>query len=231
MKWETHKRITGAVCKALNLSGKVVDASTLPDQHNEFAELPNGKHVRIAHHSRMALRAAWRHLKNARKLLLTGRDYSYELGMALHYIQDYVVDPTRGIFVFKWRSDAAHDRREKELAKQPVSELAITEGIKIRDPNTLKELIFSIKRERDPERIMYTAAMVSSAAASVVANPERRGFSWFRALLLHTLFIAAPFVIVAGSPLYLPISATMAYLAHRLDVHYHRARLEKEWFG
>ncbi len=230
MKWKTHKKITMAICRALNLPRRVVDASTLPDQHREFTTLPNGKHVRIAHHSRMALRAAWQHTKNARRLLIQEEDYSEELGMALHYIQDYVVDPTRGIFVFKWRSNSAHDMREEELVNLPVDEWAIFEGMEICDPNTLKKFLSTIKRERDPEKIMHTATMASAAIARTLVDPVRKGYSWPTALAMHIFFLAIPLVLGLSSPIYLPASFALAYLVHKIDPIYHRARLENEWF-
>jgi len=232
LKWRTHKLITRTVCKALSVPNAedVADASILPDQHNEFFELPNGKHVRIKHHSPLALKAAWKRLVAARKLLLAGKDYSEELGMALHYIQDYSVDITKKFLIFRWRSVKVHDEREAALVKLPVPEDAIEEGLKIRNPIALKKALFSEKPEMELEKIMYTATMLSAAAVATVICPERSGYNWKKAVVLHTAAVAAPFLLVLVAKWFLPVAPGLGYTIHKLDFHYHRAKLEKEWF-
>ncbi|ADC64745.1 hypothetical protein Ferp_0572 [Ferroglobus placidus DSM 10642] len=232
MKWKTHKLITRAVCEALSIpnSEEVVESSVFPDQHNEFF-VSNGKRVRIKHHSPFALKAAWRHILKARKLLLQGKDCSEDLGMALHYIQDYSVSVTRRFLFFRWRSEKVHDEREEELAELPVPRDAIEEGMKIRDPNQLKKALFSEKPEEELERIMYTATTLSAAAVATIFYPVGDGSGWRRAVALHIAAVASPLLLaLIGGWLWLPLATVLGYAVHKLDFKYHRAKLERDWF-
>ncbi len=224
--------ITETVCKVLKVPNfhKIVRTCVFPDEYDEFLKLPNGKSIKVIHHSPLALKAAWEHLKRARKRVIANEDYSKELGIALHYIQDYTVDTTCGFFIFKWRSSEAHNQREDNLVNEQVSKEAIEKGLKIRTPNSLKKAIFSAKPERDPEKIMYLATKLSAAAVATVLYPERDGYGWKKALSIHIAIVALPFILVAINMWFLLMAMVLSCIVHKLDPYYHKAKTEKEWF-
>lgn len=237
MKWATHRLITRKVCLALKIldteNDKLVDACVLPDLHPEYyAHHTNRgvRNVKIKHHSKMALKVAWIHLRRARRLLLDNKDCSEELGRALHYLQDYALDPRKKVLFLKIRSAHEHNRKETLLANYPIPERAVEEGSKITSPVDFEELLRKVKPSTEVEEIMFRAAFLSTAAVNVVFNPTKKGYRWKTALLVHFGLLSLPFVIVAYNTLLLPAAIAIAIAIHKFDFHFHNAKLEKDWF-
>lgn len=246
MKWRTHMAITRAVCSRLGIQAakEIADASVLPDKDPDYvykfrwgkkrARVHRG---RVAHHGREVLDLAFNYLKKARKAYMKGDNrYVEYLGRALHYIQDYSVDPRQKLWIFEYRSGQAHDEREGNLARLQVPEEAISAGFnEVCTPSRVKEVIFKVRPKKDPEEIMLLATFLSAVAVKLVFKPDKPHNleeNYRNALKTHVILVSLPLLMLlfGVSASNLVLAVVFSLILHVLDFRYHKWKLEYEWF-
>lgn len=137
-------------------------------------------------------------------------------GGALHYIQDYCVDPKQKLWIFEYRSEHAHEEREESLAHLHMPEEAISAGFsEVCAPSRVKEIIFKARPKKSPEEIMFLATYLSAIAVKSVFKPDRPyklEENYSRALKIHIVLVLLPLLtLLAGvSPPTLAL-ATLPY--------------------
>jgi len=136
MKWADHRRITLEISRFYGIpeSKGIAEASILPDREPDYYLHYGRKRIyrrRVPHHETIAVETAFNYLKQARKRFISGMSFAEHLGRALHYLQDYPVDPTENIWIFKYRSDRAHEEREEVLKSIPIDFRAVEEAKKL----------------------------------------------------------------------------------------------------
>ena len=160
--------------------------------------------------------------------------FAEPLGRALHYLQDYSVDPTESLLIFKYRSDRAHEEREEVLKSISIDFRAVEEAKKlICHPHEFKSTVYNIKRGRTPEEIMRACSFLTSLAIKLVFNPskpENLKEKYNRALLIHLVAVILPWIIVAFNTGFAVLSAVLSYIIHKLDFNYSKWRTNYEWF-
>lgn len=242
MKWKTHRQITRMVCSRFSThQEEIAEASTLPDKEPDYVYRAGYRgrvyRTRVAHHGREAMDMAFSYLKKARKAYLRGDGgYVEYLGRALHYIQDYSVDPTEKLWIFQYRSGEAHDDRESCVAGLEVPESAIQYGLRQEcTPLRVRQIILGAAGKRNPADIMFLATYLSTVAAKSVYAPDRPpGLeeNYSKALKIHAALVLLPFsLLIAGiSPLTVLSALLLSPVLHFLDFNYRRRKLEYEWF-
>lgn len=242
MKWETHRRITRAVCSGFGLSSsaEIVEACILPDKQPDYTYRAGKRRVyrvRVSHHGDEAANLAFDYLKKARKAYLRadGR-YKEYLGRALHYIQDCSVDPNEKLWIFSFRSDQAHNGREDAATSLRVPEEAIKAGFsETCTPSRVKDLIRYMKPRKSPEEIMVLATYLSAIAVKAVFAPDKTPGAeekYRKALKIHLVLVLAPFLILLSglTALNFVLAMILSGIVHMLDFYYHKWKLECEWF-
>jgi len=239
VKWKDHKRITFKVCEHFGLDNahEIADASLLPDTDPDYVWDYSKKRIykrRIPHHEKEAIKMAFNHLKRARKNLLSGKSFVEALGRALHYLQDYSVDPKDNLWIFKYRSDEAHKEREGDLDKFDVDIKAIEEA-KNQEiyPHEFTKHVFKIKRGKNPEEIMKISSYLCSLALTLVMNPkkpEKLDNFYRRALITHIALLLFPWFLLIINFKFAILSAIASYLLHHLDFNYSKWKIDYEWF-
>ncbi|AIG98422.1 hypothetical protein AFULGI_00016630 [Archaeoglobus fulgidus DSM 8774] len=241
MKWRTHKAITRTVCSKLGIQAEeIANASVLPDKEPDYIYRAGRRRVyrvRAPHHGREALDLAFNYLKRARKAYLRGdRRYIEYLGRALHYVQDYSVDPKEKLWIFEYRSGHAHDERENGVARLHVPEEAVSTGFnEVCTPHRVKEIVYGAKPKKSPEEIMFLATYLSAIAVKSVFNPDKPPKleeNYSKALKIHVVLVLLPLLILlAGvTASTLALAAILSFVMHKLDFNYHRWKLEHDWF-
>ena len=242
MRWRDHIRITREVCKYYGLQNatEVAEASILPDRDPDYYWTYDGgwRQKRVPHHDEKAVEWAFRYLKKARKSWKAGQPFAEYLGRALHYLQDYSVDPTENLWVFSYRSDEAHEARELDLQSQPVNHHAIERGASQRCyPHEFKGAVQAAGKGRTAEEIMWISTYLTSLALKLVFNPDRPEnleVRYRKALVMHIILIAIPWILILALNLFssstLIWSTIGSYVIHKLDFHYSRWRTNHEWF-
>ncbi len=149
----------------------------------------------------------------------------------MHYIQDYVIDPTEKFLIFSFRSSKAHDNLEKSLKNIPIDYRTIYNGAMLKKPNNFKDRLFSAKRYRDPTDALREATFLTASAIAVVLDPEREGRNFSKALMIHLILVISPILIIALYDLSLILlGLIISYILHKLDQPFHKANLERIWF-
>jgi len=180
MKWEHHKSLTLAACKMLGIDCvRLKEAVLLPDREPEYRTVYGytgrklkARRIRIGHHSTAAVDAAFRHMKVARRKLIRGGDFIPELGKALHYLQDYAIDPRRKILIFSIRSEKAHEEREN-LEIFPDRE-AMKKALETKIyPHEFIKIAKRVGRKRTVEEISTAASYLTALALKLVVKPEK----------------------------------------------------------
>lgn len=215
--------------------------SILPDKYPDYS-LKVGKggrtrRVRTPHHDVDALEFALYYLKKARKAYLKKNPrYTEYLGRALHYLQDYSVDPHKKILWFNIRSNHTHDAREDVLTLMYVPDEAIEEGLRQScTPSNLKKILYGTTPKKDPAEIIYLATYLTTIAVRAVVNPDRTPNleeSYKKALKIHVALLPAPFLLTLlnFTATTLLVAALASAIMHKLDIHYHKWKFEYEWF-
>lgn len=192
MRGRDHYRITLEICRLYGLSDahKIAKASTVLDRELDHYMTIRRRRVRkrvVRHHDDLAIRYALKHLMNARKRYLAGLPYAKPLGKALHYLQDYSIDPSEKLWVFKYRSRELHDSIEAELTNMPVDLEAAEEALKTRCyPHEFVEKVYSIGRGKTPKEVMRISCYLTSLALKLVLNPNEPKYKegidreWFK---------------------------------------------------
>jgi len=239
MKWKDHKRITLEVCRFYGLENarEVAEASILPDKYPDYYWTYGRKRAyrrRVPHHDVMAVDMAFKYLKEARRNKLAGISFAEPLGRALHYLQDYSIDPTEKLWVFSYRSDAAHDMRESDLYSLPVDYQAMRAGASERCyPHEFKDVVYGVGRGKTPDEIMRISTYLTSLAVKLVVNPDKPDGleeKYEKAALIHFTVIAIPWILVLFDPYNIIWSAIGSYILHRLDFNYSKWKTDYDWF-
>ncbi len=239
MKWADHRRITLEICRYYELpeSKETAEMSVLPDKEPDYYLHYGRKRIyrrRVPHHETMSVETAFNYLIQARKRFISGMSFAEPLGRALHYLQDYSVDPTESIWIFKYRSDEAHEEREGVLKSIPVDFRAVEEAKKlICHPHEFKSTVYNTKRGRTPEEIMGACSFLTSLAIKLILDPdkpENLEGNYNRALLIHFVAVVLPWIIVAFNTSFAVLSAILSYVVHKLDFNYSKWKIDYKWF-
>jgi|Deesub1362B_J571_1020462.scaffolds.fasta_scaffold00567_2 hypothetical protein len=239
MKWRDHRRITLEVCKFYGLDNakEIADASILPDKDPDYYWSYGRRRAyrrHVPHHDHMAIDMAFKYLKEARKNKLTGTSFAEPLGRALHYLQDYSVDPTEKLWVFNYRSDTAHETRESDLSLLPVDYQAMRAGASTRCyPHEFKDVVYGVGRGKTPRDIMQISTYLTSLAVKLVINPDKpdnlKG-KYEKATMIHFIVIAIPWILTLLNTSNFLWSAIGSYILHKLDFNYSKWKTDYEWF-
>ncbi|ADC65643.1 hypothetical protein Ferp_1492 [Ferroglobus placidus DSM 10642] len=241
MKWSEHRRVTAEICKRFGLENclEVTRASILPDVEPDYYWVYGKRRAyrrRVPHHDAMAVNYAFNYLKRARKAFLRGESYAEPLGRALHYLQDYSIDPTEKIWIFSYRSDSAHDERER--IRVDVDESAINEAKSLTCyPHQFKSVVFQTKRGKNPGEISYACSFLTALALKMIVNPdmpENLTENYNKALAIHAVILLLPWLILlafASGATYFVLSAIASLLLHYADFYYRRWKTDYEWFS
>lgn len=242
MRWNTHRRITLEVCRYYGLQNarEIAEASILPDKQPDYYWVYRRRRARrrrVPHHDAYAVDFAFKYLKEARKAYLKGFSFEGPLGRALHYIQDFVVDPTSKLWIFSYRSDEAHKDREDGLEKYPVPE----EQIRLAEertcyPHDFKTTVFSFGRRKEPGEIMELATYLTSLAIKLVVKPDKPPNlteEYRKNLRLHVALILLPWVLplIVADVSAAVFSALASLAIHKLNFRYWRWKTDYEWFN
>jgi len=239
MRWRDHIRITREVCEYYGLQNaiEVAEASILPDKDPDYYWDYGRRSLyqrRVPHHDEKAVEWAFKYLKMARKSWKAGQPFAEYLGRALHYLQDYSVDPTKKLWVFNYRSDEAHEARELDLQLQPVDHQAIKAGASQRCyPHEFKGAVHAAGRGRTAEEAMRISTYLTSLALKLIVNPDRPENleeKYRKALAAHLVLVAIPWILILFGSFNLVWSAIGSYVIHKLDFRYSKWKTDYEWF-
>jgi len=185
MKWKTHRAITDKVLRHLGLGEDVVEAClegvVEPDRGADFSLTLNSRGrlrlVRRAHHSFLRSLDSLAHIYRARKCVLEGRyrDAGYNLGLALHYIQDRCIK--EAFFM-------DHGELEDEAGRVPVSEQAIKQGFRdsISNPFKIERIVlWSIWPSWTPQEAVWNATYHTALISRAVFSLDPADFERARA--------------------------------------------------
>lgn len=146
------------------LSRYLVDGSVDPDRNPDFVMHEGGALKRIAHHNpsiQLITEYSW----ISRKLLLSGDILSgmFELGRALHYLQDWCIGFENG---------REHDRLEKRMTGHQIDRSDVIRGIRMAKSSTgsIKKLLKKIEPKRRAGRSLRLAAELSGWLAATVLD-------------------------------------------------------------
>jgi hypothetical protein len=164
VKWRDHLRLTRKACTLLGIdnetANKIVEASIEPDKVPDI----------VFHHSREALRYAFKYAFKARMAYLRREDFARPLGRALHYIQDYFTTPPLPRY---------HDAWEESISRIGVSELHLHMGTSLNEPVAYKNWLDRHYQHpvlyNTPQKSFDMATYATSATLSVVLSPRRVG--------------------------------------------------------
>jgi len=236
VKAKTHIAIAGAVARALRLDKALADALkdgvTAPDRHPE-----RFLNFRVKHHSPnfpVIMSRLWR----ARCLWLKGRRVkaAYELGWALHYVQD------RCVGRMFWEDAAAHSAVEAEVARFKVPEDLAKEASEAGTCSLgfVEWTVSSLEAKRGYEALeeaVVASKLVSKAVLGPVEPPAELVQAFrkcvrrhYARLLLELGFLAFGFALILLNPLYTLPFFTVAFTAYLTDGRYRRLKREMEWF-
>jgi hypothetical protein len=152
----------------------------------------------------------------------------------LHYLQDYSVDPTEKLWIFRYRSGKVHEEREGGLHHLPIDLKAVEEAAKTRCyPHEFKSTVYNMERGKTAEEIMRLSSYLTSLAIKLVVNPdkpENLEKDYSRAFKLHLAVVAIPWILVAFDINSVPLSAILSYVAHKLDFNYSKWKINYDWF-
>lgn len=241
MKWRDHVRITAEICRHFKLENcrEIAQASILPDKDPDYYWASGRRRIyrrRVPHHEIMAIDFAFEHLKRARRQYLRRESFHEPLGRALHYLQDYSVDPTEKLWIFSYRSELAHEERER--ADFSVDFNAVKSASETKCfPHEFKSLVLRTKRGKNASEVSIASSFLTALAFKMLLNPEKpenletnfekaKNFHIFL-LLLPWIFMIALFQDIA----YLFLSTIASGILHLLDFNYHRWKLDYEWFN
>jgi len=168
LKWSTHIQITAAVAEALaippDLTTYLVRGSVDPDRNPDFIIDEGRGFRRIAHHNpsiRLITEYSW----ISRKLLLRGDIVPalFELGRALHYLQDWCVG---------YDSGRGHDRLERRMAVHQIDRNDVIRGIKTARSSlkSVRKLLKKVEPKRRATRSLRLAAELSGWLATTVLD-------------------------------------------------------------
>ena len=238
MRWRDHQRIVRAVCRILNIPENVtknlVESVVTPDKNPDYYyyyQKGRLRRRRIPHHSPQALKTAWNYIEQARRHYLRNLEYTYPLGRALHYIQDFVVEPTKKILIFSIKDWNKHEEIEHDISALKIDRKLVYKGTRLRKPNEFKERLFSARKSNDPKRALEEAILLTAGALTVVLNPKREGRNFLKALAIHLILIITPLILTTLiSPYWILAGLILSYTLHILDSPFHKANLERRWF-
>lgn len=240
MKWEHHKSLTLAACKMLGIDCvRLKEAVLLPDREPEYRTVYGytgrklkARRIRIGHHSTAAVDAAFRHMKVARRKLIRGGDFIPELGKALHYLQDYAIDPRRKILIFSIRSEKAHEEREN-LEIFPDRE-AMKKALETKIyPHEFIKIAKRVGRKRTVEEISAAASYLTALALKLVVKPEKPedlDSKYRKALLIHLSLVLIPWTLLLINPVFFAVSILLSAAIHQANFHFRNWRLNRSWF-
>jgi len=162
LKWKDHTRIAQLVATAFNLPTQpLTEGAVAPDK------------FRVAHepHHAKDIEKIMRELKTARKFYLNGKipDLSYQLGVALHYIQDACVG--------KGFLGISHEDIENEVSSLRIPVNAVKAGLDNYQPHPfkLREALKALNNSSSsPNEILWNAVYYSFLAARSVLEPGNR---------------------------------------------------------
>ncbi|MCS7144280.1 MAG: hypothetical protein NZ879_04595 [Archaeoglobaceae archaeon] len=242
MKWKDHVKITAEICGHFGLKNcrEIAQASVLPDKDPDhywaFGRRGRAYLRRVPHHELIAIGYALLHLKRARRLYLRNKRYYEFLGRALHYLQDYAVDPTENIWIFSYRSELAHEKREKlDLS---VDFNAVKNAMdKKCYPHEFKSFVFKTKRGKNADEIVFASSYLTALAFKMLLNPdkpEKLEEEYGKAKITHIVLLIIPWIfliaLVQGLA-YLFLSAIASAILHLADYNYHKWKLDYDWFN
>jgi hypothetical protein len=234
MKWVTHLRIARAIGYALGIGKELTDllceASISPDKNpDECLHISFGgktRASRLPHHiPKPSL--IMHYVRLARKAFLQSDNSKaiYNLGRALHYIQDMSLTSKF--------TDMTHSSRELEASNFQIMYEAINKGIAYArpSPTLIEELVKKIKPKTEPDEILWQATLCSTIVAKAVLSekaPNALKSSFKRVNERHRK-IVIPIAIgicavsliaslVLLNPLLIIIGSILAYLINALDL-------------
>jgi len=164
MKWTSHAAIARAVSHELSLTRSMEEAlregSIDPDRRPDYAR---GR--RVPHH-RAPDWIIVRHCWSARLRLLDGdaAGAAFDLGRALHYVQDRSVD-----YHTKW----GHDRLEEAIADLVPPMEAVASGVDGAEssPRYVESAARSVRPRRRAQEAMRSACLASAGISAAVLGP------------------------------------------------------------
>ncbi|MCS7144910.1 MAG: hypothetical protein NZ879_07820 [Archaeoglobaceae archaeon] len=241
MKWKDHVRITAEICKHFKLKNcrEIAQASVLPDKDPDHYWAFGRRRAylkRVPHHELIAVDYALLHLKKARKLYMRNQGYHESLGRALHYLQDYSVDPTEKIWIFSYRSELAHEERERFDFSVDLNAVKIANETKCY-PHEFKSLVLETKRGKNADEIVFASSYLTALAFKMLLNPdkpEKLEEEYKKAKIAHTILLIIPWIflitLIQGIA-YLFLSTIASGILHLIDYNYHKWKLDHEWFN
>ncbi len=154
----------------------------------------------------------------------------------MHYLQDYSIDPTEKLWIFSYRSDAAHD--EREGLRVEVNEEAVEEALRTKCyPHEFKGVALQTKRGKTAEEISFASSFLTALAFKMLVKPdmpEDLNSKYSRALTVHIVLLLLPWLfmlVFASGAAYLLISSILSVILHYADFNYHRWKTDYEWFA
>jgi hypothetical protein len=247
MKWRTHRAITDKVLRHLGLGEDVVEAClegvVEPDRRADFSLTLNSRgRLRLArrtHHSFLRNLDSLAYIYKARKCVLEGRyrDAGYNLGLALHYIQDRCIK--EAFFI-------DHGELEAEAGRIPISEQAIKQGFRdsISNPFKIERIVlWSIWPSWTPGEAVWNAAYYTALISRAVFSLDPAEFEKARAekeklvrrakksALVFSACIAATFIAsIISTSILLPLIIVDVTVMIPLAVILDRINRIRKWF-
>ena len=127
------------------------------------------RRYRVRHHSAGGI--VFDRIKRARYYYLKGDMPSclYNLGFALHFIQDAHIPSPRTRYLRK-----VHDSIERRMRRLPIPEDVIDAGFDVAElsPAHVKRILSEVRWERDPESALLRAVWVSAVITAAVFGPR-----------------------------------------------------------
>ncbi|MEM0302171.1 MAG: hypothetical protein QXI54_03250 [Archaeoglobaceae archaeon] len=241
MKWKDHIRITSEICRHFMLKNcrEIAQASILPDKDPDYYWASGRRRVyrrRVPHHDVMAIDYALEHLKRARKQYMRGESFYEPLGRAIHYLQDYAVDPTEKLWIFSYRSESAHEERESFEFSVDLKAVKIAKETKCY-PHDFKNLVLETKRGKNASEVSFACSFLTALAFKMLLNPEKPENleeNYEKAKITHIFLLLFPWIFLIflfQDFVYLFLSTIASGVLHFLDYNYHKWKLDYEWFN
>jgi len=249
VKWKTHRMIAKVIGDEFNFPPKLVRVlsrgSIDPDIHPDYTYRVYGyrrtkiRKTAISHHN-VSTSLIMKYIWKSRDAWLKGdmEDALFNLGRALHYVQDKCVSKGfLGLF---------HDKIEKNLSEASLPKYSFSDIKKDAksSPRFIKNVLNSLSPEKDAYKILEKAITTSILiTASTLGskeipkelleaykNAKQKFTKRTKPISIGVGLISSILLFIYNPPLF-PIGLLLGYVIYWSDRNYHNLKEEARWYG
>ncbi len=240
MKWKDHRRLISAVTQCHRVPSSsykgLMEGVIYPDLTNSWRS-KHGKRLESHHHPQKS--KIVKLILQARTYWLEGKenDAGFQLGRALHYIHDGLVDKGfMGLF---------HSSNENKIHALNLSDNNVDLGLRdsLSDPFYIEDVVQSIAPQ-NPEKAFDTASYITASLIKAVLNyqtiPSGLAEEHKSACLKHAKYLKAGIgiclvsfllAVFINSMQLILFSPVLGYITVKMDYGYYQTEKKWNWFN